>query len=160
MVNMQKELSRSKQKGFTLIEVLLVIAILAILAAVVIVAINPSRQLTKSRDAQRTADVYSILNAVYQYAVDHESTFPEEITAVNREICRTTSVSCPDLYDLSVLTNNEEYLVSIPIDPRCPYDGAYCADEGTGYFIQVTDNGRITVSAPSAEVEGVISVTR
>ena len=151
---------KTKQKGFTLIEVLLVIAILAILAAVVIVAINPAKQLMKSRDAERSADVYSILNAVYQYTVDHESAFPEALTTTNLEICRTTSVTCIDLYDLSVLTDNQEYIVSMPIDPRCPYDGAYCSEDGTGYFIQLTDSGRVTVSAPSAEGAEPISVTR
>ncbi|MFZ2252824.1 MAG: type II secretion system protein [Minisyncoccia bacterium] len=157
---MQSAMYKTKQKGFTLIEVLLVIAILAILAAVVIVAINPSKQLMKSRDAQRSADVYSILNAVYQYTVDHESAFPEALTTDNLEICRTASVNCINLHDLTALTENQEYLVSMPIDPRCPYDGAYCSDEGTGYFLQLTNNGRVTVSAPSAEGGEPISVTR
>lgn len=159
-VYMQNSMYKTRQKGFTLIEVLLVIAILAILAVVVIVAINPSKQLMKSRDAQRSADVYSILSAVYQYTVDHESAFPEVLTTSNLEICRTASVTCTDLYDLSVLTDNQEYLVSVPIDPRCPYDGAYCSDNGTGYFLQLTESGRVTVSAPSAEGEEPISITR
>ena len=157
---MQHILVKKKQTGFTLIEVLLVIAILAILAAVTIIAINPAKQLAKTRDTQRSADVYSILNALHQYAVDHDAAFPIEITTTNLEICRTTSVTCIDLYDLSVLTNNQEYMISMPIDPRCPYDGAYCSDNGTGYFVQKTASGRITVSAPSAEVENSISVTQ
>lgn len=153
-------MKHASQKGFTLIEVLLVIAILAILAAVVIVAINPSKQLASARDAQRMSDVYSILNAIHQYAVDNDGEYPAEITTDNREICKTTSVTCIDETDLTVLTENETYLVSVPEDPLCPFDSAYCSENGTGYFVELTDGGRISVSAPSVETKDDISVTR
>jgi len=60
------------QTGFTLIEVLLVIAIMSILASVVIIAINPARQLADARDAERLSDVYAIMNALHQYAADND----------------------------------------------------------------------------------------
>lgn len=152
--------SANKQTGLTLIEVLLVIAILAILAAVTIVAINPSKQLAKSRDASRTTDVYSILSSLHQYAADHDDTFPEEITTESREICRTESEDCTGLYDLSALTDNTDYLVSMPTDPRCSLGTIYCSDNGTGYFLELTASGRITVSASTTELEDSISITR
>jgi len=55
-------------KGFTLIEILVVVALIAILAAVTIVAINPAKHFSEARDAQRSSDVTQILNAVTQYA--------------------------------------------------------------------------------------------
>ena len=58
------------KKAFTLLEILLVVAAIAILASIVILAINPSKQLADTRNSQRRIDVNTILNAVYQYAID------------------------------------------------------------------------------------------
>lgn len=139
---------QTTKKGFTLLEVLLVVAIISILAGIVIVAIAPSRQLGDSNNAQRSTDVTTILDAVYQYSVDNRGTIPATITTTATEICATGSSSCTGLIDLAVLTTNEKYLTAIPKDPQC---STVCATNGTGYEILKSANGRITVSAPGAE---------
>lgn len=55
------------KKGFTLLELLIVIAILAILASITFVALNPAELLRKARDSQRLADLASIRTAVNYY---------------------------------------------------------------------------------------------
>ena len=51
-------------KGFTLLELLIVIAILAVLAAVTVFALNPSEMLKKARDSQRIADLSAFKSAL------------------------------------------------------------------------------------------------
>lgn len=145
--------TRNHQKGFTLLEILLVVAAIAILAGIVIIAINPGKQLGETKNAQRRTDVNTILNAVYQYAIDNSGTLPTAITNTQTEICKTDG-TCTGLIDLSVLTDNEEYLVSMPLDPT----GS--SANGVGYEIFKTANGRVTVVAPDAEQGATISVTR
>lgn len=140
-------------KGFTLLEILLVVAAIAILVGIVILAVNPSKQLADTRNAQRRTDVNTILNAVYQYAIDNKGSLPTTITTTATEICKTGG-TCTGLIDLSVLTASEKYLTSMPIDPSST------SANGNGYNISKSANGRVTVSAPSAEQSVTISVTR
>lgn len=143
----------NKSKGFTLLEILLVVAAIAILAGIVIVAINPSKQLGDTRNAQRRADVNTVLNAVYQYAIDNNGNLPSTITTSATAVCQASP--CTGLIDLTVLTTSEKYLVAIPKDPLIT------ATTGTaGYTIMKSANGRVTVAAPGAEQSAVISVTR
>lgn len=152
----KRELLR-KQGGFTFLEVLLVVAILAILAGIVIIAINPGKQLGDSRNSQRQTDISTILNGVYQYSLDNNRTVPPGITTTATEICATGSSSCTGLVDLSAITRSEKYLTSLPKDPQC---STTCATNGTGYKILKSANGRITVSAPAAEQGKTLSTTR
>lgn len=143
---------QSLKRGFTLIELLLVIGIIAILAAIVIVAINPTKQLGDARNAQRRADVNTILNAVYQYSIDNNGNLPTAITTTETNICRSgVNVVCTGLINLNVLTGS--YVVGIPADPQT----GDATD--TNYTIFKSGN-RVTVKAPDAEQGAVISVTR
>lgn len=142
------------RKGFTLIELLLVIGIIAILASIVIVAINPTRQLGQARDAQRRSDVNTVLNAVYQYAIDNNGILPSGVTTTRGEVCTYNAAACTSpAINLRLLSGT--YLVNMPRDPQ-----RVATATGTNYFIVQTANGRVTVDAPGAEQTTTISVTR
>lgn len=153
---MKKLLSKKQARpGFTLLEILLVVAAIGILAGIVIIAINPGKQLGDTRNAQRRVDVNTILNAVYQYSLDNNGSLPTAITTTATGICLDTG-TCTSLVELSGdLTPT--YIVSMPVDPSV----TATAGATTGYTISKNaTTGRVTVSAPNAENSATISITR
>jgi prepilin-type N-terminal cleavage/methylation domain-containing protein len=147
-----------KTQGFTLLEILLVVAAIAILAGIVIVAINPGKQLADTRNAQRRVDVNTILNAVYQYYIDHGN-LPAGITNSQKEICiggtATSTCTGANLIPLNELVWGETYLTDLPTDPN-----GSCDVNGICYEIYKSGNKRVTVVAPDAEEGETISATK
>lgn len=138
--------------GFTLIEALLVIAIVSVLTTISISYLRPNANMAKAHDVQRRADVRTLLNAIHQYGVDNHGNFPACIDALLRNICveadcSGVSQSC-NLYSIV-----GAYIVSIPVDPS----GANGND--SKYDVQM-QNGRITVIAPEAQQTSLIKATR
>ena len=88
------------------------------------------------------------------YLLDNNGNIPASITANETDICSTGAADCTGLIDLSVLTNNGKYLVSLPKDPQ---NGDAT---NTHYAIKKDANERVVVNAPDAEQGKTISVTR
>lgn len=112
-------------------------------------------QIEDARNAQRTSDVNTILNAVYQYAIDNKGNFPQTLLDAGTDevgICKTGVKTC-DGISLDILKGS--YLISLPNDPQ---QNVFLSE--TGYRIRVDSMGRVTVSAPKAENDVSISVTR
>ncbi len=140
-----------KKNGFTLIELLVVIGIIAILATVILVAVNPSRQFSISRDTTRRNDLYQVLSALHQYAVDYGGAYPTQIQTNN----------WIDIGSCGGCLNLEVDLVPtyIPIIPYDPLTG----DSATGttdYVLAIDSNSRLVATASSAEVSVPLSLMR
>lgn len=113
--------------GFTLLEILLVVAAIAILAGIVIVAINPSKQLGSTRNVARQSDVSTILNAIYQYSLDNEGIFPSSIDTNLKMLGTATagcSVSCGGSDTPTTSTASVSGPISIIDDSQSTFSGS------------------------------------
>ena len=153
----------NNQSGFTLLEILLVVAAISILAGIVIVALNPAKQLGDTRNAERSSDVNTIANAIHQYTIDNGGVLPASLdtdantyqvlgTAAAGASCSAVSVeaAAADLSDELVPV----FVVGIPTDPST----GTAAD--TDYYVNRDANGRITVGACEPEQAATIVITR
>lgn len=154
------------QEGLTLVELLIVIAIIAILAAVAFVAIDPAARFAEARNAQRWTDVSSVMEAVQQAFVDEEGTLSgstylgdldttagsvqiitdgaASLTCASHTCGSETVVSSNCEVDLSSMEG--EYFAAVPIDPSST------STSNSDYYINY-DNGIFTVGACSPEEE-------
>ena len=71
---------QSFTKGFTLIELLVVIAVIGVLAGAIIVAINPTEQLARSRDTAKKSTISQLADAVNAYYAANSGVMPVNTT--------------------------------------------------------------------------------
>ncbi len=153
--------SNKINKGFTLVELLIVIGVIAILAAFAFVALNPLARFQDARNAQRWTDVNAILAAIKLDQIDNGGTYMSDIIDLTDELyyqvgngsacldtCSNLTVILQDAcIDLAELVD-EGYLAGVPIDPSDTNAGT---DE-TRYYISKHANGSLTVGSCSEEL--------
>jgi len=68
-----KKMKRKNTKGFTLVELLIVIALIAILSVAVLATINPIEQANKANDASTQNDAAEVMNAYERYYANKQA---------------------------------------------------------------------------------------
>lgn len=108
----------SRQKGFTIIEIATVIAVIGILATIVIVSYNAAQ--AKSRDSKRLADAKAIEAALESYRSENigypASTTATQVAGANTSGWETSGAAQPGTF-LSAL-KPYGFLTGVPVDPR------------------------------------------
>lgn len=147
------------RKGFTMVELIIVIAIIAILAAGIFVAIDPARRLHETRNSRRRSDITTILDALIKFQADNGGTHYSTVAAATagsfyaigtdgagcNTTCtaKTTEAAC---LNLSAIPTN--YLASIPVDPSSG------TAANSDYYLSRSAAGTIKVGVCDAEGEG------
>ncbi len=148
-------------KGFTLIELIIVIAVIALLAAATFVAINPAKRVGDANNAKRWSDITAIADAYNAYLADNSGTNPTTTPAptsgVTYSIASTTGglvfatceavangnpTTTTALIDLSALVT-AGYIGQIPTDPSYVVGDLY----NTGYYFYRESTGKMIVGA-------------
>ena len=143
---------RSKQVGFTLIELIIVIAIIALLAAATFVAVNPAKRIGDANNAQRWADITAMADAWSLYVADNSGTAPVSATNGTTYTIATTTggifgsdactaTTSTELLSLGALVTGG-YIGVIPIDPEMtsPIDR-------TDYYFYTDSTGIVKIGA-------------
>jgi prepilin-type N-terminal cleavage/methylation domain-containing protein len=147
------------KKGMTLLEIVLVIAVIGIFSSIALVVINPNLQFTQTRNLTRRSDITNLYNALEYYNLKNKESI-NTITEIYQEICDTGSRSindplpnpdyCNGKVDLRVLVPT--YLDFIPKDKNATVSSE------TGYEVAKTNSNQMSVRSNKAELDELIVI--
>jgi len=148
------------KKGFTLIEIVIWMALFIIITSAGVIALNPSGQLAKARNTERQLHMTIFISSIRQVIADTPGSAwncsAGALPTSSKKMA--TGAGNYDMAQCLVPT----YLVNLPFDPSA--SGAHWTsktDYNTGYNIfKNATTSEITVSAPGAELNQTISITR
>lgn len=118
-----------ENKGFTLVELLLVIALIGILSGVILGVLNIPGMRSKTRDSQRIADMKKIQIALGIYYVDNRR-FPatENLAALSPAYLDNIPADPATGGNYCYASNGVEYLIATDMEVSTSADQGPCAD--------------------------------
>ena len=146
-----------EKTGFTLIELIIVIAIIALLAAATFVAVNPAKRIGDANNAQGWADVTALADAWATYIADNTGTEVTTTPSISAGVTYSIATTTGGTANLAICQNstgNEtttaayvdlEGLVSGGYIGAVPTDPSYGGSDGhnTGYYMMKASSGAI-----------------
>jgi len=132
-----------KNKGFTLIEIMMVVFIIGLLASIIVISVSMARG--KGRDAKRKADIDSLRTAIEMYA-DSNQKYPSFPGVPPVPADATGGDVSKLIVDASGTYNGPlaPYLERVPHDPKWPadttqdYQYVKASQPEYGYGLEVT----------------------
>lgn len=116
---------RIERKGFTLIEILIVVAIIAILASVVLVGLGPTQQ--AGRDARRLSDLRQVQNGLELY-YNKCGFYPGSATGASACAASNNAATAGYADMSSAVTGSGLGINTMPLDPTNAAPHTYLFD--------------------------------
>ena len=109
-------------KGFTLVELLIVISVISIIAGVLLIQLRPAQILQKSRDSQRLQDLRTLQNAINLALTEGEIALTANGTSCTSCTSTTGTASSDGSGYVKFTipdgkTGLSNYLATLPVDP-------------------------------------------
>ncbi|MEI6221573.1 MAG: type II secretion system protein [bacterium] len=138
-------------KGFTMIELIVVMTVITILFAVLFAAMRPFLRFTQARDGQRWGEIHALLNAVLFYRVDNGGNYPPGVTT-KWQVLGTASAGCDFCGSLTASCLNLQGILTKRYLPAIPYDPLYGSSSISYYAVRATEEGLVEVRACASEI--------
>lgn len=117
--------TRVRLASFTLVELLIVIAILAVLAAAVVLVLNPAELLAQARDTQRITDLKNLNESVNIFVLDNSTVSLGASQTIHLSL-PDTSATCATYSSLPTLPAGWSY--------KCATEANLRKTDGTGWI--------------------------
>ena len=146
------------QKGFSLLELLIVLGVLMILGTAVFYWVDPVAQVGKAEDKRRQNDILNIANAFTSYARDHKGALPilGQVNSSKKVLCSIqsgTQLTCGASTEYCLAISDQDffdkYLGRLPTDPD------KSSETDTGYYILADASNNIVFGSCSYSVAAV-----
>lgn len=153
-----------KEKGFTIIEMIMVLTIIIVLLTVALVFYSVYQRMAEARNTQRVEEARTLLDAIISYQIDHRGNYPPGLDEKLRMLgtsagecavkCgKSAEMSEDQCLDLSQSLFNEYF-------GKNPYDPNVGSLEKSFYAAKTLPGGRAEIIACAPELNAEISVSR
>lgn len=122
---------KSLRKGFTLVELLVVVSLVGILATLVLANLNSARQ--RGRDAQRKSDLKNIATALRLYYNDY-GTYPNSSSGKIMGCGVNGNTECS--WGGAFTAGSNTYMSVLPNDPLSGQDYRYTYSDSENYTLE------------------------
>ncbi|MFA6466982.1 MAG: prepilin-type N-terminal cleavage/methylation domain-containing protein [Patescibacteria group bacterium] len=151
-------MSGKNKQGFTMVELIVVVAVLLVLSAAVFSWIDPLARVGEAKNKRRIQDINLLSAALANYATAHEGVLPVlgSISTNKKVLCSVqggSNLSCAGVSQLCLTVDDDfyKYLGALPYDP----DKTSAVD--TGYYLQKDASNNLIVGSCAAYNSEVIT---